>query len=158
MEPESFKPVAYADLKLGDSWRSHGRTLTETDLSLACMLTGDWHPIHADEEFARTTPIGKRMLHGPFGILLAAGMSTHLPEFADPVIGATGLREWSYRAPLVVGDTVHIETSIESKRITSDGKRAIVERRMKVVNQAGKVLQEGIVGAMFRLATPGAPA
>lgn len=146
-----MNPIAYDDLAVGASYRSHGRTLTETDLSLACMLTGDWHPIHADEEFARTTPIGKRMLHGPFGILLAAGMSTHMPELADPVIGATGLREWSYRAPLTVGDTIHIETIIESKRVTSDGKRAIIERRMKVINQAGKVLQEGIVGTMLRL-------
>ena len=153
-----MNPIAFNDLEIGASYTSHGRTLTETDLSLACMLTGDWHPIHADEEFAKTTPMGKRILHGPFGILLAAGMSTHMPEFADPVIGATGIREWTYRGPLTVGDTIHIETIIESKRITSDGKRAIIERRMKVINQAGKAVQEGIVGTMVRLANPGATA
>lgn len=153
-----MNPIAFNDLKIGANYKSHGRTLTETDLSLSCMLTGDWHPIHADEEFARTTPMGKRILHGPFGILLAAGMSTHMPEFADPVIGATGIREWTYRGPLTVGDTIHIETTIESKRITSDGKRAIIERRMKVINQAGKAVQEGIVGTMVRLATTGATA
>lgn len=153
-----MNPIPYNELEVGASYTSHGRTLTETDLSLACMLTGDWHPIHADEEFARTTPMGKRILHGPFGILLAAGMSTHMPEFADPVIGATGIREWTYRGPLTVGDTIHIETIIESKRITSDGKRAIIERRMKVINQTGKAVQEGIVGTMVRLATTGANA
>ncbi len=155
MEPESFRPIAYADLTVGASYRSHGRTITDTDLSLSCMLTGDWHPIHADEEFAKTTPMGKRILHGPFGILLAMGMSTRMPEFADPVISATGLREWTYRGPIFVGDTLHVETIIEAKRVTSDGKRAIVERRVKIVNQEGKVIQEGIAGLIIRLLNPG---
>ncbi len=154
MESESLRPIVYADLTVGATYRSHGRTITETDLSLSCMLTGDWHPIHADEEFAKSTPIGKRILHGPFGILLALGMSTHMPEFADPVIGATGLREWTYRRPIIVGDTLHIETTIEAKRVTSDGKRAIVERRVRVLNQEDKVIQEGIAGLIIRLLNP----
>ena len=40
--------------------RTPGRTLTETDHGLFTMLCGDWHPIHADEEYARTTPAGGR--------------------------------------------------------------------------------------------------
>jgi acyl dehydratase len=150
--------IAYDDMKVGDRFRGTGRTISETDLSLSCMLTGDWHPIHADEEFAKKTTIGKRILHGPFGILIVMGMATHLPEFADEVIAATGIQEWHYRAPIVVGDTLHTETEIIAKRITSDGKRAIIERSFKLVNQDGKVIQEGRAGAMVRLTTQGAKA
>jgi acyl dehydratase len=154
--------IAYDDLAVGARFASPGRTITETDLSLSCMLTGDWHPIHADEEFARTTPVGKRMLHGPFGILIAMGMATRLPEYADEVIAATGLQDWRYHLPIVVGDTLHTETEIVGKRITSDGKRAIIDRRIKLINQEGRVIQEGLAGAMLRLAAPpaagGAPA
>ena len=144
--------IAYADLDVGARFVGPGRTITETDLSLSCMLTGDWHPIHADAEFAKGTPIGQRILHGPFGILLIMGMATRLPEYADEVIGATGIQEWRYHAPIVVGDTLHAETAITAKRITSDGKRAIIDRRLKLVNQHGKVIQEGVAGAMVRLA------
>ena len=81
------------------------------------------------------------MLHGPFGILLIMGMATRLPEFADEVIAATGIQEWRYHFPIVVGDTLHAEIEIVAKRITSDGKRAIIDRRLKLINQEGKVIQ-----------------
>ena len=153
-----MNPLPYAALEIGARFASHGRTITETDLSLSCMLSGDWHPVHADEEFAKTTPVGKRMLHGPFGILLTMGVATQLPVFADQVIAATGLREWSYGRPIVVGDTLHVEAEIIAKRITSDGKRAIIERRMRLINQDGKLIQEGIAGSMVRLSAAGAGA
>jgi acyl dehydratase len=133
--------IAYNDLVVGARFEGPGRTITETDLSLSCMLTGDWHPIHADAEFAKKTPIGQRMLHGPFGILLVMGMATHLPEFADEVIAATGIQEWRYHAPIVVGDTLHTET--------------IIDRRFKLVNHQGKVIQDGLAGAMIRLGAAG---
>ncbi len=143
--------MIFQELVVGAKFTSRGRTLTETDLSLTCMLSGDWHPIHADEEFAKQHGPGRRIFHGTFGILLTMGMSTTLPEFDDDVIGATGLQEWKYRAPLFVGDTVRVEAEIVSKRITSDGKRAVVDRLLKLMNQEGAVVQEGIAGAMLRL-------
>lgn len=146
--------IAYADLLVGARFESPGRTITETDLSLSCMLTGDWHPIHADEVFAKTTPVGKRMLHGPFGILIAMGMATRLPEYADEVIAATGLQEWRYHLPIVIGDTLRTQTEIVAKRVTSDGKRAIIDRRIRLLNQDDKLIQEGLAGAMLRLVTP----
>ena len=147
--------IAYNDLVVGARFEGPGRTITETDLSLSCMLTGDWHPIHADAEFAKKTLIGQRILHGPFGILLVMGMATHLPEFADEVIAATGIQEWRYHAPIVVGDTLHTETEIVAKRMTSDGRRAIIDRRFKLVNHQGKVIQDGLAGAMIRLGAAG---
>lgn len=149
--PSAISPIPYAALAEGMVWRSTGRTLTETDLSLSCMLTGDWHPLHADAEYAREHGLGARALHGPFGILLAMGMSTRLPEFTDRVVGATGIREWRYRKPLFVGATLHVEASMATKRVTSDGKRAVVERRLKLVDERGDVVQEGIVGTMLEL-------
>jgi acyl dehydratase len=147
--------MRYDELEVGAKFTGHGRTLTEADLTLACMLSGDWHPIHADEEWARAHGPGHRIFHGTFGILLTMGMATTLPKFDDRIIGATGLREWKYRAPLFVGDTVHVEAEIASKRVTSDGKRAVVERALRLINQKGTVTQEGFAGAMLGLAEQG---
>ncbi len=58
------------------------------------------------------------------------GMSITLFTFGDAVIGAMGIREWKYRVPLFVDDTVHVETEIVNKRITSDGECAVVERSL----------------------------
>lgn len=129
-----------------------GRTLTEADLSTACMLSGDWHPIHADETYARAHGLKGRLFHGAFGLFVAFGMATTLPHFADEIVGATGIREWTYRRPLFVGDTIHVKATIASKRLTSDGRRAIIERSLTLTNQDGMVVQVGIAGTMVRIA------
>lgn len=145
--------AAFDALTPGQRFRSAGRTLTPTDLSFSCMLSGDWHPIHADVEYCRAEMGGERLLHGSFGIMLAMGMATMLPMFAERVIGATGLREWRFAKPLCVGDTVYVDVVVHDKRITSDGARAIVERRLILRNQRGDVVQEGIIGTMIQLGT-----
>lgn len=143
--------MLYSELVVGSEFVGHGRTLTEADLSIACMVSGDWHPIHSDEGYARERGLPGRLFQGAFGILIATGMATTLPHFSDEIVGATGIRDWAYRAPLFVGDTVHVRSVILSKRITSDGKRAVIERTLSLINQKDVAVQEGIAGTMVRL-------
>lgn len=141
----------FDELVVGAEFVGRGRTLTEADLSIACMVSGDWHPIHADETYAKSHGLRGRLFQGSFGILIATGLATTLPHFSDEIIGATGLREWTYKLPLFVGDTIHVRAKIESKRMTSDGKRAIVERSLSLINDRGEIVQQGIVGTMLRV-------
>jgi acyl dehydratase len=143
--------VLFSELVVGSEFIGSGRTLTEADLSIACMVSGDWHPIHADESYARQRGLPGRLFQGSFGILIATGMATALPHFSDEIIGATGIREWTYRAPLFVGDTVHVRSVILNKRVTSDRKRAVIERTLSLINQKDAIVQEGIAGTMVRL-------
>ena len=117
------------------------------------MLCGDWEPIHCDEEYAKTTPIGRRMVHGTLGIALAmGGLQAALLRSSDPLIAALGIKEWNYRAPLFIGDTVHLEIEIVSKRLASSGDRYIVGRAMRLINQSGVVVQEGRAESMWQKA------
>jgi acyl dehydratase len=141
--------VYYDDLVVGAEFVGRGRTLSEADLSIACMVSGDWHPIHADEVYAKSRGLRGRLFQGSFGILIATGLATTLPHFSDEVIGATGLRDWTYRLPLFVGDTIHVRTRIISKRMTSDGRRAIIERSLSLINDRSEIVQEGIAGTML---------
>jgi acyl dehydratase len=143
--------VFFHELVVGSEFIGAGRTLTEADLSIACMVSGDWHPIHSDECYAKEHGLPGRLFQGSFGIFIATGMATKLPHFSDEIVGATGIREWTYRAPIFIGDTVHVRSVILSKRITSDGRRAIIERTLSLINQNSTVVQEGIAGAMVRL-------
>lgn len=144
-------PLRFADITPGLVLRSNGRTLTEADHTLFMMLCGDWHPIHADEEHARATPAGTRLMHGAFGIALAMGMQAAAVEFADPVVGALGIREWAFRQPLRIGDTVHVTIEMLSCRPTRDGRRYVVERRLALVRGDGTAVQDGIAAVMLRL-------
>ena len=139
----------FHELAVGAEFVGPGRTLTEADLSIACMVSGDWHPIHADETYAKGRGLRGRLFQGSFGIFIATGLATILPKFDDEVIGATGIREWNYRTPLFVGDTVHVKCVILNKRMTSDGKRAVLERTLFLINDRSEVVQEGIAGTML---------
>ncbi len=141
----------FHELAVGSEFIGPGRTLTEADLSIACMVSGDWHPIHSNEDYAKERGLPGRLFQGSFGILIATGMATQLPHFSDEIVGATGIREWTYRAPIFVGNTVHVRSVILNKRVTSDGRRAIIERTLSLINQKSAVVQEGIAGAMVRL-------
>jgi acyl dehydratase len=143
--------VLFNELVVGGEFVGTGRTLTEADLSIACMVSGDWHPIHSDENYAKQRGLPGRLFQGSFGILIATGMATTLPHFSDDIVGATGVREWAYRAPIFVGDTVHVRSVILNKRVTSDGKRAVIERTLSLINQKDAIVQQGIAGTMVRL-------
>ncbi|MFI0845967.1 hypothetical protein [Mesorhizobium sp. IMUNJ 23232] len=83
-------------------------------------------------------------------------MRVRAPErpFSDKsATGALGIKEWSYLAPIFVGDTLHIEVKISAKKLTSDGSRYIVDRDISVVNQTGKLIQKGTARSMWRRAS-----
>jgi acyl dehydratase len=150
METE-VKPFTYDTLVVGTKYVSRGRTITEADHGLFMMLAGDWEPIHCDEEYAKTTPLGRRLVHGTYGITLALGsLQAGLLKSHDPLIAALGIKEWSYKGPLFVGDTVHIELEITGKRLTSKGDKYIVERLIRLINQHGVVVQEGRAESMWQ--------
>lgn len=149
--------LGFRDIVPGLRFSSPGRTLGEADHTLFMMLCGDWHPIHADAEYAAATPAGARLMHGSFGIALAMGMQAAAVEFTDPIIGALGLREWTFRKPLLIGDTVHASVEFLSCRTTRDGDRYVVERRIRLVRHDGEVIQEGIASVLLKMPPQATP-
>lgn len=145
----------YKDLEVGQTFRSPGRTVTEADLTIFSMVSGDWNPIHSDAEYARKTAYGQRIVHGALGIAIVTGMFDRLGIFEDSALALLGIDEWRFLAPILVGDTVHMELEIADKRLTSKGDRGIVDRRIRLLRHDGTVLQEGRMGMMTKL-RPGA--
>ena len=131
------------DFKPGQVFTSAGRTITEADLTFFSMISGDWNPIHADAEFAGKTRYGQRVVHGTLGIAICTGMLQQLGIFEESVIAMLNLREWKFLAPLLIGDTVHLELEILGVEPGKSGKSGKVVRRFRLVNQAGVVAQEG---------------
>ncbi len=139
----------YEDLEPGRVFVSPGRTITEADLTQFAMISGDWHPIHTDAEYARKSQFGQRIVHGPFGIAIALGLFGRLGGFEDTAIALLDLREWKFSLPMFIGDTIHLEMHIADRRLTRDGRRGIIDRHMKLIRQDGMVVQEGHAGLMI---------
>ena len=97
---------------------SASRTITASDIDAFAALTGDYNPIHVDEEFARQTRWEGRIAHG----MLVAGLVTQtLSELGGE--GAVHVSQGlSFKAPVRIGDTVTVTSEITGK---TDGKRRL---------------------------------
>jgi acyl dehydratase len=122
---------------------STGRTVTEADATMFCMLSGDWNPLHCDDEYAKTTMFGRRVVAGVFGFALVAGMFTRWGVFEESGLAMLSIDAWSFKAPIFIGDTIKVEMVIESKRLTSKGDKGVVQRAFSLINQHGDVVQTG---------------
>lgn len=141
----------FDDLEVGQHFTSLGRTVTETDLTMFSMLSGDWNPIHSDIEFARGTRAGQRLVHGAFGIALMTGLMDRAGWFADSAVAMLSIDGWKFTRPIHVGDTLHCAMQISSLRLTSSGTAGVVGRTFRLINQDQQVVQEGECPALIKL-------
>lgn len=144
------KAMYLEDFAAGQVFTSGARTITETDLTMFAMLSGDWNPVHVDEEFARTTPYGKRLVHGLYGPAIMTGFLQQLGIFDGSAIAMLNVRELNFLLPLLVGDTVHLRLEILSARATKDGARGVVGRRFQLCKHGGAVAQDMLSDVLVR--------
>ena len=106
----------YEDYEVGDVYRhAIRRTVTETDNVWFSALTHNAQPLHIDEEFARTTIHGTRIVNSMFTLALVVGLGVEDTTFGT-TLGNLGLEEVVFPAPVRHGDTIHAETEVIAKR------------------------------------------
>lgn len=137
--------LGFEELVPGASWRGRSRTVTETDVVNFAGLTGDYFPLHTNEEYARETVFGTRIGHGLLGLSLAHGlMWARTGELDDTAIAFLGMKEWQFLAPLKIGDTIHVQYEVVSReRSTSRPDRGTVEFLVQVFGADQTLIQRG---------------
>jgi len=139
----------FEEFEVGQLFKSRGRTVTEADIVNFAGLSGDYNPLHTDEEFAKKTIFGKRIAHGMLGLTISTGLSQRLGILDDTIMAFLGL-EWNFKAPVFIGDTLYLEQTVKSKRETSKPDRGIIVFEAKLFNQKGEIVQEGTRSVMVR--------
>ena len=91
------------------------RTVTETDNLLFSALTMNPAAIHLDAEYCKGTPFGERIVNSVFTLGLMVGLSVYDTTFGT-TIGNLGWEEVRFPRPVLVGDTLHVSTTVVSKR------------------------------------------
>lgn len=132
----------YDQFTIGESWETPRRTITETDVVVFAAFTGDHNAIHTDEEFAKTTIYGTRLLHGPAGFAIATGLESRLGIKEGTAIAFLGMT-WDMKGPIKIGDTIRVQEKVVEMRPTKKSDRGIVTFHVAVVNQRDEVVQEG---------------
>jgi 3-hydroxybutyryl-CoA dehydratase len=123
------------NLKIGDSFSTR-REITDELVRAFAELSGDFNPIHLDEEFASTTRFGRRIAHGMLsGALISSVLGTKFKERRIVYLSQT-LR---FVAPVFIGDLVTATGTV--KNIRSD--KPIVTLETVCTNNKGEALVTG---------------
>ncbi len=143
----SEKPTGYYidDLKPG-MLASYSRTVTGDDIQKFGEVSGDFNPVHFDDEYAKTTIFRGRIAHG----LLTAGyistvLGTKLPGAGAIFMGAT----IKFKAPVRIGDEVTATCTV---------REVIPEKKRVICDCVCKVGENAVIEAEATLMVPSRPA
>jgi hypothetical protein len=95
----------FEEFETGDTRRTTGRTITETDIVIHAGQTGDFFPHHMDEEWCRTQPFGKRIAHGTLVFSIAIGLTA---DHVNEVSMTYGYERLRFTRPVFIGDTLEL--------------------------------------------------
>jgi acyl dehydratase len=126
------------DFTVGDVYRHWpGKTITESDDHLFCMITMNHHPVHIDAWFAEHQSVhGRNLVVGNLVYSVVLGMS--VPDVSGSAIANLEVETLRHSRPTFHGDTIYAETRVLEARETSKGDRGIVTVESKGMNQRGE--------------------
>ncbi len=139
-----MKVRKYSDIKIGDSAELK-RTISAEDIEKFAEVSGDYNPLHMDEEYAKQTMFKGRIAHG---ILSVAFISTVLASDL-PGPGSIYLSQKSvFKRPVRIGDTIKVKLEVIQK---NDEKEYII-MRTTCTNQKDELVLDGeAVATLMRL-------
>jgi len=129
------------DIKIGDKF-SIERKVTDDLVRKFAEVSGDYNPIHLDEEFAKTTRFGKRIAHGMLsGAFISSVLGYEFKERKIVYLSQT----MKFVAPVFIGDTVTATGTVTNIRTD----KGIVTLETVCTNQNGDTLVKGEAAVMI---------
>jgi 3-hydroxybutyryl-CoA dehydratase len=127
-------PQYFEDFEIDTSAESVGRTITEADVAAFAALSGDYNPIHTDEEYARRSAFGRRIAHGALIFSVSTGLAMRMSPPNEALVAFLGIDSLRFTRPVFLGDTIRLRTRVAGKE-QRDPKRGIVTFENTVLNQ-----------------------
>lgn len=142
--------VFFDDYKVGATYQTLARTVSETDIVNFVNLGGFVEPLFMDMEYvAKESVFGRRAAPGAMTFALSEGL-----VMQTGLIHGTGMAwlggDIKVTAPVLAGDTIRVEVGIADKRETKKPDRGIVTYKHRVLNQRGEVVMEMTLQRMIK--------
>jgi 3-oxoacyl-[acyl-carrier protein] reductase len=131
-------PSVFADfdkIQPGDEAQFE-KTISAEDVDSFAIISGDSNPLHMDEDFARRTNFGRRVVHG---MLLASYVSTLVGTHCPGSGALWSQQSFRWQAPVFIGDRIHLKLVVKHK---STGSRSLAIA-IKGFNQHREVFMDG---------------
>jgi len=132
----------YEVLNPGLHFETIRRTITQDDLETFTKLSGDYNPLHTDENFAASAPFGELIVQGALVLSIGTGLANSLGYLSGTIDAFVAL-DWKYRGPVKVGDTIWAKLKITKKRKLTDYHGGLVTLYVTIFNQNNKAVQKG---------------
>ena len=115
---------------------SRSLQLTDHHVRTFAELSGDYNPLHFDEEFAQGTRFGRLVVQGG----LTTGLLHALVAMDMPGPGTVFLSQnWKFTAPVFIGDTI----SAEAEVLSVHDSKPVTELGVVITRDDGEVVLEG---------------
>ena len=130
----------FEELRIGETWLTHGRTVTEADVVNFAGISGDFFYAHMDDVAAKASLFERRVAHGYFVLSAAAGL--FVDPAPGPVLANYGLDNLRFVKPVYPGDTIRARLTCKQKtaKDTVDGQvpQGVVAWDVEVTNQSSE--------------------
>lgn len=134
-EMEYLENRTFDEMNIGDS-DSLTRTLTEKDIQVFAIMSGDINPAHVDLEYAQSDMFHKIIGHGMWGgALISTVLGTQLPGPGTIYVSQT-IR---FKRPVAIGDTLTVRVTV----IEKNPEKTQVTFACEVQNQKDEKVMEG---------------
>src|SRR5207248_10379493 len=137
----------FEEFEIGDVYKHWpGKTITEYDDHLFCMITMNHHPLHTNQHYAETSTQFKRnVVVGNLVYSLALGMS--VPDVSGKAIANLEVESLKHTAPMFHGDTLYAETKVLDKKESSskeDRGVVTVDRKSTRLNSSHRTISYAV--------------
>ena len=131
----------FEDFELGETYESRATTLTEEHFLSFAEITGDAHPIHYDDTYAKKSRFGKRVTHGLLVAAMGAmGASTLSPLVEESMVAFID-QSSRFLKPVLIGDTIKPEFVVSELVPKCDF--GVLRLETRITNQHGEIVLEG---------------
>jgi acyl dehydratase len=131
-------PLFLDEFKVGMTFETPARTVTEADVVNFAALSGDYNPLHTDEEFAKKGRFGRRIGHGVLTLAILTGLWDRIGIIAGSVEAFYGIDGLKFTRPVFFGDTIHARMKVVDKQERDTS--GMVTLSNEVLNQRGETV------------------
>jgi 3-hydroxybutyryl-CoA dehydratase len=131
------------DFSAGQIFAGASRRITADDVLAFAALTGDRHPIHYDDDYAKATRFGRPIVHGLHLMALTAlGAAPLSEQLKDAMVAMLG-QSASFQRPVFKDDVVRSQFEVESAEPRPGKDWGTLTLKVRLINQRDEIVLEG---------------
>jgi acyl dehydratase len=132
----------FDEFELESEFITTSRTVTETDVVMFTYLSGDYNPLHNNEEYMKGSQFKTRIAQGVLILVIAQGLANQLGIFEGTTIAVLS-KTTRFTAPVFFGDTLTLKLKVLEKKETRKLDRGVITLEAIVFNEKKVNVLEG---------------